>query len=222
MKRTTVRTVRAVAARLEKQYGPKVNSPSGRPLDGLVVTILSQNTNDTNRDRAYRNLRSRFPSWESLVQAPVSEVAECLRVGGLARQKAARIQALLRSVKEETGKLSLNFLKERSDQQVSDFLSRFKGVGPKTVACVLLFSLGRDAFPVDTHVHRVTRRLGWIDAKVSAEAAHGILSSLIPPEVRYSLHLNLIAHGRDTCHPRSPGCERCVLLDLCPHGQEQS
>jgi endonuclease-3 len=185
------------------------------PIDELVSTILSQNTNDLNRDRAFHALRRRFSSWPAVRDAPPRQVIQAIRVAGLANQKGPRIQQVLRDITRERGNLDLRFLKDLPVEQARTWLMRFRGVGPKTAAIVLLFALGKPAFPVDTHVHRVTRRLGLIPEKTSREHAHELLEQLVPPEIYYPFHINLIEHGRAVCHARAPECDRCVLQDHC-------
>ncbi len=187
-------------------------------IDELIFTVLSQSTSDTNRDRAYAGLKARFTSWHEVVDVPVEEVADAIRPGGIAEIKGRRIQEILRMIEEREGALDLSRLHSLSDQEVHDYLCSLPGVGPKTAACVLVFSMGRDAFPIDTHVHRVTRRLGWIGEKVSAEAAHRDLAPRVPPKIRYDLHVALIEHGRKVCVARNPRCSECVLFDLCDAG----
>lgn len=198
-----------------EEYGhPEWRKPLP-PLDELVSTILSQNTNDQNRDRAFEALKARFSSWEAVRDAEVEEVVEAIRPAGLANQKGPRIQAALRSITQEHGNLDLDFLRELTPQEVHGWLIKFKGVGPKTAAIVMQFSLGMDAFPVDTHILRLSKRLGLIEEKTSAERAHELLASLFTPDTYYSAHLNIIRHGREVCHARKPACEVCVLQDLC-------
>jgi endonuclease-3 len=178
---------------------------------------MSQNTNDVNRDRAFKRLRQRFPSWDQVRDASMEEVVDAIRPAGLANQKAPRIQNALRRITEERGKLSLDFLADLPLEEARAWLLSFQGVGPKTAAIVLLFSLGRPAFPVDTHVHRVSRRLGLIGERTSAEKAHTLLEAQVPPQWFYAFHVNVIRHGRQVCHARRPKCERCVLSDLCTY-----
>lgn len=191
------------------------------PLDELVSTILSQNTNDNNRDRAYHSLRQRFPTWEAVRDAPEDEVIRAIRSAGLANQKGPRIQAVLRDISHETGGLNLDFLAEMDVTEARQWLTRFKGVGPKTAAIVLLFSLGKPAFPVDTHIYRVTGRLGLRPSKINAEQAHRHLERLFPPETYYPVHLNLIRLGREICQARQPQCHLCPLTGLCDYYQEK-
>lgn len=182
------------------------------------MTVLSQHTSDVNTARAFVGLKERFPQWVDVVSAPKRRVADAIRSGGLADQKAPRIQAILREIEGREGALSLERLKELPDDEVEDYLCSLPGVGPKTAACVLVFSLGRAAFPIDTHVHRVTKRLGWIPQAATADKAHVLLKETIPPELRYELHVQLITHGRAICTARMPRCSECPLLDLCDAG----
>lgn len=187
-------------------------------LDELILTVLSQATSDTNRDRAFAGLTERFASWAEVLDAPNIEVADAIRPGGIAEVKSKRIQVILAEIEEREGSLDLARLNELSDDEVTDYLCSLPGVGPKTAACVLVFSMGRDAFPIDTHVFRVARRLGLIDSTTSAEKAHKELSPAIPAELRYEFHMQLIQHGRTICKPRQPLCTSCTLLDLCEAG----
>ena len=191
------------------------------PLDELVSTILSQNTNDTNRDRAYQSLRLRFPEWEAVRDAPETDVIDAIRSAGLANQKGPRIQHILREITARRGELSLVFLKELSPAEVRDWLAQFKGVGPKTAAIVMLFSLGMPAFPVDTHIYRVSGRIGLRPEEMTVEKAHDHLAQLFPPEAYYSAHLNIIRLGREICQARRPSCTACPLQDLCDYFASQ-
>lgn len=187
------------------------------PLDELINTILSQNTNDLNRDRAYRALRAKFPTWEAVRDAPPAQVISAIKSAGLANQKGPRIQQVLRRITAERGELDLNFLRDMPTAEAKAWLTSLDGVGPKTASIVLLFALGKPAFPVDTHIHRVTGRLGLIPPKTSADKAHGILEELVPPEWYHSFHLNVIGHGRQVCKAQRPLCERCVLQKYCDY-----
>ena len=187
------------------------------PVDELVSTILSQNTNDVNRDRAFDSLREKFPTWEQVRDADQDEIIEAVRVAGLANQKGPRIQQVLRDITEERGSLDLSFLKEMPLEEARDWLTKFKGVGPKTAAIVLCFSLGRPAFPVDTHVYRVTGRIGLRPEKLSVEQAHPYLEDVFPPETYYAAHLNIIRLGREVCGARKPNCPVCPVRDLCDY-----
>jgi len=209
-----------VHRRLAALYGEHPERAPLDPVAELVSTFLSQNTSDRNRDRAFARLQERFPTWEALRDAPLEEVVEAIQSAGLARVKAPRIQAALRRISER-GRLTLDFLAEMPLEEARAWLLGLDGVGPKTAAIVLLFAFGRPAFPVDTHIYRVTRRLGLIPERASREQAHRLLEGLFAPEIYYPVHLNLIRHGRETCFPRRPACARCLLLDLCPYGQGQ-
>ena len=204
-----------VHRRLVRTFGLPERRGHLDPVSELVSTILSQNTSDTNRDRAFARLRERFPAWEEVRDADVRQVRDAIRPAGLSEVKAPRIQQALRVVTEKAGRLSLDFLNDMSVEEAQAWLTGIKGVGPKTAAIILLFSFGRPAFPVDTHIHRVTKRLALIGPRVSREKAHGILSALIPPELYYPVHINLIRHGREICRPQQPRCEVCPLRDLC-------
>lgn len=190
-------------------------------LDELVSTILSQNTNDTNRDRAYQALRLRFPTWEAVRDAETGAIIEAIRPAGLANQKGPRIQQVLREITAERGALNLDFLGQLPPDQAREWLEKFKGVGPKTAAIVLLFSLGKPAFPVDTHIYRVTGRLGLRPEKMTVEQAHAHLAGLFPPQAYYAAHLNIIRLGREICQARKPNCPACPLNDSCLFYQSQ-
>ena len=184
-------------------------------IDELVSTILSQNTNDVNRDRAFESLRAKFPTWEAVRDAKEKEVIDAIRVAGLANQKGPRMQQVLRAITEERGALDLQFLAELPLEEARDWLTKFNGVGPKTAAIVLCFSLGKPAFPVDTHVFRVTGRLGLRPEKMTVEQAHPYLESVFPPETYYAAHLNIIRLGREVCNARKPNCPQCPVNELC-------
>jgi endonuclease-3 len=190
-------------------------------VDELVSTILSQNTNDVNRDRAFESLRRRFPTWESVRDAGAGEVVDSIRVAGLANQKGPRIQQVLREITAERGSLDLSFLNDLPLEAVRAWLMKFNGVGPKTAAIVLCFSLNRPAFPVDTHIYRVTGRIGLRPEKMSVEQAHPHMESLLPPETYYAAHLNIIRLGREICNARKPDCPACPVRGLCDFGQRQ-
>jgi endonuclease-3 len=211
-----------VRERLLKAFGQPVWRVKLPPLDELVSTILSQNTNDTNRDRGFDSLRATYSTWEQVRDAPTADVIEAIRVAGLANQKGPRIQKVLQQITEEVGALELAFLADLETQEARAWLLRFKGVGPKTAAIVLLFSLDKPAFPVDTHIYRVTGRLGLRPDKMSADKAHDHLEELFPPASYYDVHLNIIKLGREICHARSPACEDCPLNDLCPYFASQT
>jgi len=207
----------AVHDALLNYYGyPEWRTPLP-PLDELVSTILSQNTNDTNRDRAFQALRRRFPTWEAVRDAGEQEVIDAIRPAGLGNQKGPRIQNVLREITQQRGELSLDFLAQMPDDEALEWLMAFKGVGPKTASIVLLFSLGKPAFPVDTHIYRVSGRLGLRPDKMSADQAHTHLGQIFPPETYYAAHLNLIRLGREICQARRPRCEYCPLQNLCKY-----
>jgi endonuclease III len=190
-------------------------------VDELVSTILSQNTNDTNRDRAFAALRRRFPTWEAVRDSDAGAVVEAIRPAGLANQKGPRIQQVLREITAERGSLDLDFLKALPLEEARAWLMKFKGVGPKTAAIVLLFSLGRPAFPVDTHIYRVTGRLGLRPEGITVEQAHPYLEALFPPEAYSAAHLNLIRLGREICAARKPDCPRCPLRGMCAFARQR-
>ena len=206
-----------IHAKLLEYYG----SPGWRepypPLDELVSTILSQNTNDANRDRAFTALRNRFPTWQEVRDAEEQEVIEAIRPAGLANQKGPRIQAVLREITSQRGQLDLEFLADWPTEKVLEWLQQFKGVGPKTAAIVAQFSLNKPAFPVDTHIYRVTGRLGLRPARMSVEQAHLHLAGLFSPEGYYAAHLNLIRLGREICKPSRPDCPHCPIKEYCDY-----
>ncbi|MBI3953609.1 MAG: endonuclease III [Chloroflexi bacterium] len=205
-----------VVARLRDEYGERPPRQRHPPLDELVETILSQNTSDLNSGRAYAQLRERFGSLAAVAVARVEEVAAAIKVGGLASVKAPRIQAVLREVRQRRGDLDIGFLAGLPLEEARAWLCSLPGVGPKTAACVLLFSLDKPALPVDTHVFRVAHRLGLLGPRVTPEQAHAILESQVPPEEVYTLHMGLILHGRRVCHAQRPECSRCLFADRCP------
>ena len=190
-------------------------------IDELVSTILSQNTNDNNRDRAFHALRAKFGTWEQVRDADAAEVVDAIRPAGLANQKGPRIQQVLRSITEERGSLDLSFLGDLPIEEAKVWLTKFNGVGPKTAAIVLCFSLGKPAFPVDTHIYRVTGRIGLRPEKMTVEQAHAHLENLFPMETYYAAHLNLIRLGREICTARRPYCEKCPIVQLCDYGRQR-
>ncbi|MCL4243026.1 MAG: endonuclease III [Dehalococcoidia bacterium] len=208
-------TPTAVMRALEPVYGRPRPTPSHDPLAELILTVLSQNTADTNSGRAFVQLMRRYPSWNAIAAAPTEELVSTIQSGGLAQQKAPRIQAILRAVAERSPDWDLSFLEDMPLEEARSWLRSLPGVGPKTAACVLLFSLGRPALPVDTHVERVSKRLGLIPPKATAEQAHDLLEALVDPADYYPFHMLLIKHGRRICAARKPDCGRCPIL-ACP------
>jgi endonuclease-3 len=208
--------VLAIRDRLREMYGRPRSEPHGDPIHELVLTILSQNTSDTNRDVAYAGLRSRFPTWPEVRDAPTAEVEEAIRKGGLAPTKAPRIQAVLREIGDP---MDLDWLRDAPRSDALEYLMSLPGVGRKTAACVMIFAFGRPEIPVDTHVRRVGGRLGLFRANASPDEAHDEMLAITPPEDAYELHMNLIAHGRTLCRPARPRCEDCALLRMCPYGR---
>jgi endonuclease-3 len=203
-------------ARLKQDYGGMPWRPHGDPMTELVLTILSQNTSDTNSGRAFARLLAAFPTWEALLAADPMDIAEAIKIGGLAQIKAPRIKALLSEVWERVGSFDLSFLAEMPLEEARSWLRSLPGVGPKTAACVLLFAFGRPALPVDTHVLRVAQRLGLVSLKTTAEQAHVLLEGMLTPEQVYPFHVGLIRHGRRICHAKRPLCEQCILHGGCP------
>ena len=209
--------VAAVQQRLRASQGTFAPKPPLPVIDELVATVLSQHTSDVNSDRAFTKLKARFPRWEQVADAPVTQVADAIRSGGIANQKARRIQQILATIEAREGSLDLSRLDHMDDAAAERYLLGLPGVGLKTAACVLLFAMGRPAFPVDTHVHRIVRRLGWVPATASADKAHQVLAPIVPPGIRYDLHVAMIAHGRTVCRAARPLCGDCVLRDLCAY-----
>jgi endonuclease-3 len=207
--------VRAIRDRLRLLYGVPMAGPHGHPIAELVLTVLSQSTNDRNRDVAYLRLRSRFPTWEEVRDAPVEEVEGAIRPGGISRVKSARIRDILRAI-APTGEPSLDGLPDLSVPEAQRYLCSLPGVGRKTAACVLLFSFGMRDVPVDTHVSRVGTRLGLLPPGAPFEVLHDEMLAVTPPGQELELHMNLLRHGRRTCHARRPACGECALARMCP------
>ena len=210
------RRLRAIARRLVKAYGTPPPPRHLPPLEELVLTVLSQHTSDTNRDRAYADLRRRFADWDEVADAPLPALARAIRRGGLGPTKAVRIRAMLRGIRDGGVPLDDRAFTAMTDQGLWDTLVALPGVGPKTAACVLLFSLDRPFFPVDTHVHRVAKRLGLVPARADAVATQASFQESVADDEMYPLHMNLIRHGREVCTAERPRCSECVLRDLCP------
>jgi endonuclease-3 len=210
-----------IIARLDAAYGIPEWRPHHDPLSELVLTILSQNTSDSNSGRAFVRLLQAFPTWDAVMEAPLPELIAAIQPGGLAPTKAPRIQGVLRDIKERRGGFDLAFLRDLPLDEARAWLGSLHSVGPKTAACVLLFALGRPAMPVDTHVFRVAQRLALIPARagkaaMTAEKAHALLEAAVPEAEYYAFHIGLIKHGRRTCAAQRPACGACVLRDLCP------
>jgi endonuclease III len=215
-KRPRKRRVRAIRDRLRELYGKPVNHPHGHPIAELIRTVLSQHTNDRNRDRAYAALRARFPTWEEVRDAPVAEVEEAIRPGGLGKQKAPRIQQIIERLGDPP---DLDWTESAPREESMEFLLGLPGVGRKTSACVLIFSWGIPEIPVDVHIHRVGGRLGLIPPDAGFDRAHDEMLAVVDPEDAYELHMNLIRHGREVCRPK-PRCEECGLRRMCPFYRE--
>ncbi len=210
-----------VIERLVPVYGPVEWRQRMDPLDELIFTVLTQHTSDLNAERAFKQMRARYPAWRDVLDAPVEDLTDAIRSGGLANQKSARLQLILADILKRHGRFDLAFLGAMSMDEARSWLLALPGVGPKTAAVVLAFSFGMPAMPVDTHVHRVSRRLGLISKKTTADDAHPILEDLIKPEDRYMAHVLLIAHGRRTCKALHPLCGNCALNDVCPSRETQ-
>jgi endonuclease-3 len=210
--------LRTILERLRAEYGRPSTRIHGAPIDELVLTVLSQNTNDRNRDVAYERLRDRFPSWEAVRDAPVEEIEEAIRPGGLAVTKAPRIQKIL-AANSAAGSMDLDWLADAPLDEARDYLCDLPGVGRKTAACVLLFSYGRHDVPVDTHVHRVGARLGLFREGASLDECHDEMLRLSAGADALEAHVAMIRHGRRICHARKPECGACPLLRMCPYGR---
>jgi endonuclease-3 len=201
---------------LEQEYGPRQWKSDSDPIDVLIETILSQNTSDSNSGRAFACLKAGFDTWEAVAIAPPERIAEIIKSGGLSQIKAVRIKQVLGQIEKEQGHISLDSLKSMNISEAEDYLIRLPGVGLKTARCVLLFSLAKPLLPVDTHILRVSKRLGLIDSKASAQKAHSLLQEQIPPSKVYQFHVHMIEHGRRICRARQPSCNMCALKDICP------
>ena len=218
-KRPSRSRVRAVRDRLRGYYGRPRNEPHHAPLDELVLTVLSQNTNDRNRDVAYVRLRNRFRDWAAVAAAPVEELEEAIRPGGISKVKSERMKSMLAVIQAETGGFDLGFLAAAPREEAIEFLERLPGVGRKTAACVLMFAFDRPEIPVDTHVYRVCSRLALLRPKASFVEAHEVMRNATDPADAFELHVNLIRHGRRICSARNPACRECPLLGICPYGK---
>lgn len=209
--------VAPVAELLRQVYGKLEWIQSQDPMDELISCILSQNTSDTNRDRGFFALKERYPTWQQVIDAPTPELVETIKPAGLSNQKAPRIQQVLSFIKAERGTFNLDFLRDMPINEARDWLTALGGVGPKTAAIVLCFGFNMPAFPVDTHVHRVGMRIGFLPDKISADKAHPVMEALVPPEQHYEFHIHLIRHGRTTCKARRPLCEQCPITRYCDY-----
>jgi len=214
--------VNTVVELLGREYGVSRWRPHADPLSELVRAILSQNTSDVNSGRAFHSLVDSLGSWEAVAGASAEDIAAAIKTGGLNRIKAGRIKTILEDILKSRGTLELEFLRDLPIPEAKAWLRSLPGVGPKTVGCVLLFALGRPVLPVDTHVYRVSRRLGLIDSTVSPEQAHELLEGIVPPQDVYQFHVNMLAHGRRICRARRPQCPACVLSNGCPSNQAVS
>ncbi|MHB8863473.1 MAG: endonuclease III domain-containing protein [Pirellulaceae bacterium] len=213
--------VAELCRRLRRDHG-RVEWPEQLPvLDELIATLLSQNTTNANSDAAYEQLVRRFPTWEKVRRARVAAIAQAIRPAGLQEQKAARIRAILHTLHQRRGNLSLEFLRDQPSLDALAYLRSFLGVGPKTAACVLLFACRQNVLPVDTHIHRLSVRLGLVPRRTSAARAHELLARIVPVRLVLEFHVLLIRHGRSVCHARRPQCAACRLIDMCPDGQRR-
>jgi endonuclease-3 len=208
--------VKRVIELLEREYGPVEWRADEDPVDVLIETILSQNTSDLNSGRAFASLKAGFGTWEAVASAPVEEIARIIEPGGLHHIKAARIKQVLGQIREEQGRLNLDFLREMNMVEAEDYLTHLPGVGRKTARCVLLFSLGKPSLPVDTHIFRVAKRLGLIGPRTTIDKAPDLLQQQVPASKVYQFHIHMIEHGRRVCHARQPNCCDCVLRKICP------
>ena len=219
MKNLKIRAVKIYTTLLQA-FGEPIWRDPLPAIDELVSTILSQNTNDVNRDRGFHALRAKLPTWEAVRDADVEDVIAAIRPAGLANQKGPRIQQVLRAITAERGSLNLDFLADMPIEEARSWLTKFNGVGPKTAAIVLCFSLNMPAFPVDTHIYRLSGRIGLRPEKMTVEQAHPYLESVFPPETYYAAHLNLIRLGREVCHARKPNCPKCPIIKLCEYKEK--
>lgn len=212
---SVIEDVPYIIQNLKAVYGVPELERGLDPLDVLIETILSQSTTNVNSGRAFASLKQKFPTWEKARRARAESIEAAIRSGGLARQKSVRIKSLLNEIYDRRGSLDLSFLCDAPLEEAVAFLSSFKGVGPKTVACTLLFACGREIFPIDTHIFRIARRLGLIPAKCSDEQAHRLMAGMLPGDRFYEVHVNMIRHGRRVCRPSDPLCDQCCLADYC-------
>jgi len=214
--------VRDVTARLEAIYGVAEWHARFEPVDELIACILSQHTSDTNSLRAFEQLKAKYPTWDEVIQAETSDIADAIRRGGLADSKAPRIQEVLRRIREKEGTVDLSCLNAMSDADARQYLMALPGVGPKTAAIALCFALNRPVIPVDTHIFRVSWRLGLFEKRIGEAKAHDVLQALIPVDIIYRFHVAIIQHGRQVCKAPTPRCGECVLSDLCRYYRSSS
>jgi endonuclease III len=219
-RRPAARRVRAVRERLRAMYGVPIMEPHGDPVGELVLTVLSQSTNDRNRDVAFLRLRERFPSWEAVREAPVEEIEEAIRPGGISKVKSVRIKAILEAIGEGGRDLNLSWMRDAPLAESQAYLTALPGVGRKTAACVLLFAYGLRDVPVDTHVSRVGMRLHLLEPGAPFDRLHDQLLAITPPGAELEFHVNLLRHGRRTCHAQRPACRACALRRMCPSRRE--
>lgn len=210
-----------IVQNLENTFGVPALGEKSDALAMLVEIILSQATSDANSRRTFENLRKQFKSWNKVAAADETAIADAIRLGGLANQKAKVIKQILVEIKRINGKLTLDFLDRMPDEAARDYLLQFRGIGPKTVACTLLFALHKEVFPLDTHIFRVFKRMGVLPAKITDTKAHRLLDELVPPGKFYSLHVNTIRLGRKICRPREPLCDECPLIEYCDYGMSR-
>ncbi len=215
------RQLKYITQNLEAGYGIPENHHQDDPLDELIGTILSQSTTNINSGRAFESLKKRFPAWEAARRARPASIAEAIKSGGLANVKSVVIHRILNQIQKERGTLDLSFLKTVSAEEGRQYLISLKGVGPKTAACVLLFSCNQKVFPMDTHIFRILRRVGLLSDRLNDRDSHLAMEKLIPARKHYSLHVNLIRHGRLVCRPRDPKCDSCIIIDHCEYGRER-
>ena len=212
--------VEEMVVALENRFGVPQRKSDIDPLSNLILTVLSQSTNNKNRDAAYERLREKFPEWEQVMNANVKEVEDAIRPGGLAKQKSERIQDILKWIYQEYGSFNIDSLCEMNPDEAIERFCQLKGVGIKTITVVLMFSCGVDVFPVDTHVHRICRLVGLVPEKVSAEKTYWLMRPLVPAGKSFSLHMNLLKLGRTICLARKPRCEQCPIHHLCHYYQK--
>jgi endonuclease-3 len=211
--------LRYICQNLESAYDVPANDETGEILDTLIAVILSQATTNANSDRTFAALKRRFPAWEDALAADAADIADAIRLGGLANQKARVIKDLLRQIKTARGACDLEFLHDLPVAEAAAYLKKLRGVGPKTAACTLLFAAKKDIFPLDTHIFRILRRAGLVPPKATDAQAHALLDQLVRPGKFYSLHINLIRLGRQVCAPNNPRCTRCPIVEYCDYGQ---